>query len=267
MKKMPFGEKARRTLVGIPSRWLALWATLEIAGGMSTAGQLRPPVPPVTVNPLPEVRVTFGKSVQGRNLIAYVLGNGSNVTMVFGAFHGNEPATPGVVEKLRVYLTRHPEKWHECRVVLAPCVNPDGLRTGRRSNGHGVDINRNFPGTWRGQTVKARSNPGPYAASEPETKAVINLLRTYHPGKVISLHQALHTMIYTGESSRRLGLVMQKFNGYPMTADIGYPTPGSFGDYCGKRSSIAIITLELPAGSAATAWNQNRDALMAAVNR
>lgn len=219
-----------------------------------------------TASSVSEKRIVYGKSVKGRHLIAYALGKGPNVTMIFGAFHGNEPATPVVVEKLLTYLRKNPGQWYGCRVVLAPCVNPDGLHNGMRTNAHHVDINRNFPGTWHRHTAKSRYSPGSSPASEPETKAVIDLINAYHPQKIISLHQPLHKMIYTGRTGRRLALLMRKFNRYAITADVGYPTPGSFGDYCGKQKGIAIVTLEFPSESATAAWNHNKKALLAAIN-
>ena len=52
----------------------------------------------------PSHTLTYGRSAQGRALRAHVLGNGPDTTIIFGAFHGNEPATPGVVQRLMVYL-------------------------------------------------------------------------------------------------------------------------------------------------------------------
>lgn len=87
----------------------------------------------------------FGRSIQGRSLIAYVLGNGPNKTMLLGGFHGNERSVPGVVNTLHQYLRQHPEQWADCTVILIPCVNPDGWAAGTRVNAKSVDINRNFP--------------------------------------------------------------------------------------------------------------------------
>ncbi len=56
---------------------------------------------------LAETTEVYGKSVQGRPLTAYILGDGENVTCIFGAFHGNERGTVGVAEKLRAYLKTH----------------------------------------------------------------------------------------------------------------------------------------------------------------
>lgn len=226
--------------------------------------------PPVKPHPTPvalamEEVVTYGKSVQGRPLTAYILGHGPAVTLIFGAFHGNEPITDDMVLKLRAFLKANPRHLEGRRVVLAPVVNPDGLRRNQRANANGVDLNRNFPGTWRKEATKKRYNPGPSAASEPETRAVISLMDRYHPTKVVSIHQPFHTMNYTGQAGLELAQAMRKHNRYPITGDIGYPTPGSFGDYCGKIRDIAIVTHELPSQSASAAWQANREAWLAAI--
>ena len=33
--------------------------------------------------------------------------------------------------------------------------------------------------------------------------------------------------------------------GYPVESDIGYPTPGSFGTYCGVERNIPTLTIEV----------------------
>ena len=211
-----------------------------------------------------EQRVVYGRSVRNRPLRAVGLGTGTNVTLIFGGFHGNERSGPGVVDALYSYLRQRPELWLNCKVVLVPVANPDGWQAGTRENAHRVDINRNFPGTWQGSARAARYSPGPAAASEPETRAIIRLIARYSPAKVVSIHQPFHLLNWTGARGRNLAAVMARQDHYPVTDSIGYPTPGSFGDYCGKHG-IAVVTLELPPGSVATGWRQNREALMAAI--
>ena len=207
----------------------------------------------IPTRPEQEQSLIYGRSVQDRPLQAFVLGSGTNVTLVFGGFHGNERSGPGVVRKLHLYLQQHPEKWRDCQIILVPDAlvpdaNPDGWRTGMRDNAHHVDINRNFPGTWKPATRAARYNPGPAAASEPETQAIIRLVTLYSPTKVISIHQPLHLLNWTGLQSRTLAAVMAQRDHYPVSSDVGYPTPVSFGNYCGRRG-IAIVTLEMTRGS------------------
>jgi murein peptide amidase A len=59
---------------------------------------------------------------------------------------------------------------------------------------------------------------------------------------------------------------MSKHNGYPAVPTIGYPTPGSLGNWGGNDRQIPMITLELPrALPAARAWPDNRAAVYAAI--
>ena len=92
-----------------------------------------------------ETAITYGQSRKGRPFVAYLLGDGTNITMVSGGVHGNEPSAPGLVLILKRYLEAHPEELSGCRVILVPHVNPDGDAAGTRANAAGVDLNRNFP--------------------------------------------------------------------------------------------------------------------------
>jgi protein MpaA len=207
----------------------------------------------------------FGRSVQGRNLWAHVLGEGSNVTMIFAAVHGNETATPYLVHELRAHLKRHPEILQNRRVILIPALNPDGLQARRRYNARGVDINRNYPGTWRRPRRGESFRPGARAASEPETQAMMQLVAKYRPDKIVSIHQPLHCLAYSGERSRTLARIIAQHNGYRIKSNIGYPTPGGFGGYCETIIETPVVTLELPWQKPQAAWQRNARSLLAAI--
>jgi protein MpaA len=145
-----------------------------------------------------------------------------------------------------------------------PCANPDGWNAATRVNAHHVDLNRNFPVNWTCIGIAARNAPGPAPASEPETRAMIHLMNLYHPQKVVSLHSPLHCLNWTGPVGQAMASAMARYDHYRTTAQIGYPTPGSLGDYCGA-CGIGIVTMELPQESEAASWNANRDALLAAI--
>ncbi len=73
-----------------------------------------------------------------------------------------------------------------------PVLNPDGLATRRRQNGDQVDLNRNFPYRWHriGRPGDVHySGRGPL--SEPESRAVANLILHVRPTLSIWFHQAL----------------------------------------------------------------------------
>jgi protein MpaA len=207
----------------------------------------------------------FGRSVQGRPLWAHVLGHGPEVTLIFAAVHGNETATPYLVHQLRSHLKRDTGRLQGRRVVLVPVLNPDGLNARRRVNARGVDINRNYPGTWRRPRRGERFRPGAYPASEPETQAMIRLTSKYRPHKIVSIHQPLHCLAYSGARSRPLVRAIARENGYPIRDNIGYPTPGGFGAYCDTIIKTPVVTLELPWQSPQDAWRHNARALLAAI--
>ena len=219
----------------------------------------------ITLAPNSMVWRTFGHSAQGRPLDVAHLGTGPNRTLLFGVFHGDEPAGELVLQRLLEYLHKTPEALEGQSVTICPVVNPDGLKASTRVNARKVDINRNFPAkNWSGEDVGTRYWGGPEPASEPETQAVISLLESFRPHKIVTLHAPLHNVNYDGPAGE-LAKRMSAHNGYPVEPDIGYPTPGSFGNYIGRERKVPTITLEFPEGSGGAMWLENKSALLEAI--
>jgi len=207
----------------------------------------------------------WAKSVEGRNIYLYEIGKGKPVTLIFGAFHGSEPLSSELAFQFAEYLYNEYIIKINSTIVIVPAVNPDGLVRSKRTNANGVDINRNFPAqNWTSEYQKENQNPGELPGSEPETKAVIALLKKYQPDKIISIHSPLKMINYDGPA-KELALLISQFNGYPVSTDIGYPTPGSFGTYAGIERNIPTVTLELPRESFQQIWEQNLEALLAVI--
>lgn len=206
-------------------------------------------------------------SEQDNNIYLLELGPGGNTTMIFGAFHGDEQTGFHLVTQLAEILAAKPDLISDqSRVILIPVLNPDGLLNRTRTNSNGVDINRNFPTKdWSPDFKKKKYNPGEKPASEKETRLAMSLIDQYKPDKIISIHDDLEMNNINGPA-RALGELMAKYNHYPVTEDVGYPTPGSFGNYGGLERNIPLVTLELPDIWPEKAWQQNKDALIAAIN-
>ena len=129
--------------------------------------------------------IVFGHSVQGRPLRALEVGDprSAHRVLVVGCIHGNESAGMPVVWQLARSRPRF-DLW------LVPNLNPDGYAAGTRQNADGVDLNRNFPSQWL--RIGRRGSPqwsGPRPLSEPETRAIRELILRLRPTVTIWFHQ------------------------------------------------------------------------------
>ncbi len=211
------------------------------------------------------VRRTLGFSVENRPIDCIRMGNGPNKTLFFGVFHGDEPAGEPVLRRLVEYLVKNPEILEGRSVEICPVLNPDGLARKTRVNANLVDVNRNFPAAnWTSDGKGTRYWGGPRAASEPETMTVVELLESFAPTKIVTLHATLHNVNYDGPAAE-LAKRMSALNGYVVEPDIGYPTPGSFGTFVGREKKIPTITLEFPEGEGEAMWRENKEALLEAI--
>ena len=197
----------------------------------------------------------------------HLFGDGPRSTLVLAAIHGDEPASAVVGERLVEYLRQHPEATGGHPVAVLPVANPDGLADATRTNANRVDVNRNFPAANWKPTRPGPTHTGPYAASEPETCAVLSAVALTRPRRIISVHSGLNCNNYDGPPAARvLAERVAALNGYPVRADVGYPTPGSLGSWAGVDRGIPVLTLEIPADATGEqAWEQNREAILAGI--
>ena len=207
----------------------------------------------------------WGTSWQRRPLELYRLGTGPVGLLLLAVMHGDEPAGEYFCHQLLAEVAEQPGLLGSQTLLVCPVVNPDGLALGTRQNARGVDLNRNFPTRdWALGPAGERYYGGPEPASEPETQALMRLVHTEKPGRIVTIHADLHNLNYDGPA-QALAEAMAGENGYTLAPDIGYPTPGSFGGYAGRERSIPTITLELPEGDGVALWPANRTALLRAL--
>ncbi len=169
--------------------------------------------------------------------------DGLKTILIIGVVHGEEPQGKYLTDK---YLETH--KNFKNHMLFIPCLNPDGMAVNKRQNANKVDLNRNFPTKNWGEDCK-RENAQEYfggnnPASEIETQFVLNILEKYSPDIILTIHAPYKVVNYDGPA-KEIANKISDIIGYPTTNDIGYPTPGSFGNYAGVERDIPIITLEL----------------------
>ena len=191
---------------------------------------------------------------------------GDNYILVVGVFHGDEPQGKTIIEQylmagkyaqpMKLSPPPNPLPQGEgeqacppaflpsCHLLFIPCLNPDGLAAGTRTNANGVDLNRNFPAKNWVLSGKDEFFGGEEPASEIETRFLIEVLEEYKPQLILTLHAPYKVVNYDGPA-REIAEKIAEITGYPVEENIGYPTPGSFGTYAGIERQIPTITLEL----------------------
>ena len=202
---------------------------------------------PLTLEPQ-----TFGRSVLDTALEYWPpIGNSCDLLLLAGQ-HGEEPDCTVILSRALRALTQPAEN-----VATVLALNPDGLIRGTRGNANGVDLNRNFPTTnWSSDPTSYRWNhgaeppddriflsTGSAPACQPETQALIGLVKKLRPKQIVTLHGPLACIDDPDQSP--LGKWLAEQTKMPLVTEIGYPTPGSFGTWCCEQN-IPIITWEFP---------------------
>lgn len=226
------------------------------SAGPGPHGQAAADAAPPFVEPVIEI----GRSREVRPILLHRFGFGERPVLVLGGIHGSEGNSADCARRLVSYLRYHPMEAANTPLAVIPEANPDGLEVGVRFNAKRVDLNRNFPAAnW----VKGYAS-GPAPASEPETQAIVQIIRDLRPRRILSIHSIAGEPCnnYDGPAEQ-LARAMASANGYAVKGWIGYPTPGSLGSWAGADLGIPVVTLELPASTTgAEAWERNRSAIL-----
>lgn len=188
-----------------------------------------------------EVR-TIGETVKGRAIKAFRLGdrNASRTVVLLGVMHGSErdPArTLRTIRDSRRQITG-------VNLWVIPVLNLDGAAAQRRSNAHGVDLNRNFPDRWSRSVTGA----GPRASSEPETRAVMKFLNQVDPDVVVSLHQPFGVVDTSVSKGPGLARALSDALNLPRkNVDCGGPCHGTLTGWFNDNHDGEAITVEFTA--------------------
>jgi carboxypeptidase T len=266
----------------------------------------------------------FGRSIEDRPLWALRIGErrGSDRKVgFFGCHHAREWISVEVPYRLAVHLLDNSSSepiqgWlQQGEVWVAPMVNPDGhehtrttdrlWRKNRRRNqggSIGVDPNRNYGYMWGTLDVNTSSHVpsdqtyvGPRAFSEPEVRAVRNLVARQLFGGVLSYHSYSQLILFPwGFTAKPLvdevdlremrGLaedmerLIRGVHGQTYTAQQSsrlYPTAGDTTDWTYGEYDVPSLTIELrpasamaggfilPAEQIEPCWEENRPAALA----
>ncbi len=149
-------------------------------------------------------QVVIGKSVEGRNIMAYNYGSGPTRLLFVGGVHGGYSWNTALLAyQVMDYLKTNPSAVpSNVTVTVIPALNPDGLNKAvgtdgvflksavstknsvlvdSRFNSNKVDLSRNFDCDWQANAVwqdKPESG-GTTIFSEPESYAIKNYVETH----------------------------------------------------------------------------------------
>ena len=173
----------------------------------------------------PDITVvkSIGKTLEGRDILAIKISDNPSedeqepAILVNAMHHAREVMTPEITTDMVEYLTSNygknadVTKWiDETEIWVVPMFNLDGnnkmwnensMWRKNTRNGHGVDINRNYPTGWNScngssSNTGAQDYRGTAPASEPETQAMMNLVASIKPVFNISYHSYSEIVIY-----------------------------------------------------------------------
>lgn len=184
--------------------------------------------------------------------------------LMVGGVHGDELSSVSIVFEWMQFLREH----HDGEFVwdVIPVMNPDGLfrKKPMRTNANGVDLNRNMPTSdwqksaiayWRNRAGGSpRKFPGHSAASEPETRWLIDEIDQFRPDMIITVH-APHNLIDYDAPSRKNA--PRRFG--QLKGGLLGTYPGSLGNYAGVKRGIPVVTIELPSANTAISIAQAQE--------
>jgi murein peptide amidase A len=162
-----------------------------------------------------------------------------------GGIHGDEPEGVRLAEDTLNWLINDSLPLTLNPWIVIPCINPDGFQKNERTNGNGVDLNRNYPSkNWSADYSALRYFPGKYPGSETEVQAFVTLILAMQPSLVIHCHSWNPCVVYTGQPAEIPAQILAKCSGYPANNTIGYPTPGSLSQWGWHDNQVPIICIE-----------------------
>lgn len=236
----------------------------------------------------------IGVSCLGQPIYALKMGNfrANRRVLVQASMHGREWInTQLVMAQMEDYLTQpqYAGLLSDACLVFVPMINPDGVRIAQegadwiadpdvralverlqreggqpfdqwKSNGRGVDLNRNFDANWNihydpreiaGPAYSAYRGPAP--ESEPETQALLQLTRAFRPTVTLSYHsrgEYVYWFFYQqGDALSRdeaLAMRLAALSGYDCTPKerVNVDSCGGYKDWCVQKLGIPAFTIE-----------------------
>ncbi len=226
---------------------------------------------------------TLGYSVQGRMILGAKISDNPALEenepefRIIGCHHGNEYMSVEMALLMLEYLTDNygsiPQITHlvdDLEIWIIPMMNPDGRTAGSRYNANGVDLNRDYGYMWKGLTPDYFSQPETKVIREHGMKNNFSISLSFHTSGDIVNHVWNYKDFPVADSAFVVDISEEygSYNGYWVVEGYQwYVTNGDCNDWSyGSRSSIDA-TIETDNYNIPNVWSQNRDAMLAMMER
>ncbi len=207
----------------------------------------------------------IGKSVEGRPLHTRRYGNNGPRTLIVAGLDGEDRIAVRWIDQLSDELARRTELFQANEILIFRAVNPDGLTKKVPENSHGVLINRNFPSRRYRPLPDMSAGPGP--ATEAETRALLDVLYSFHPRRVIHLTAtSANSSAHYNRAARDVAGDLErayKLDVRPLDVE---QFPGSLEDFADGTLEAGVLSLKLSAGKDwQQAWPKLQPLVLAAI--
>lgn len=218
----------------------------------------------------------IGYSVLKQPLLTHQFGNvnAQKRILITAGMHAREWITTLACHELMALTTNLPT---DTTIMFVPNCNPDGAllaTTGLtpifrrrakflqrvnhhqsdfkmwKANARAVDLNVNFAAGW-GQGAKNITTPAPAnfigrcPNSEPETQALLKLIKQYRPTASLALHSKGEVIYYSRDEDRAMAKKLAQVTGYRPALSV--KSFGGLTDYLALRCGIPAWTIEVGA--------------------
>lgn len=224
---------------------------------------------PTTPSPSLVVWQRWADSAEGRPIELVRLGQGQHQVLVVAGLRGDDPLSVALAERLASHLTEFPALVAATTVTIIRDANPDGRVRRTAVNAHGVLLEHNFSSSnWRKLTQHGQFISGRLPESEPETRALAELIAQSRPERVLLLATVATkpSLTFCGPRADWPGKIARDAR-LPLSAPDLAATSGSLVIFAGQDRAIPCLSAELPRASNVEAlWPDVRAGLSTAVS-
>ncbi|HEY4262450.1 MAG TPA: hypothetical protein VGM98_19970 [Schlesneria sp.] len=208
----------------------------------------------------------IGRSGAGMPLHSRRFGRQGIRTLVIAGLDGLDVVGTRWNDELAEALLRRSDLLQNNEIMIVRAGNPEGLMNRIPTNLRGVLINRNFPSR-RYQLMPDKST-GSGPASEAETKAILDVLYSFRPRRVIHLTSTSgrSTVLYN-RAATDVGDELEKR--YKLHVQLLDPeqVPGSIEEFADVTLDAAVISLKLNSSPEwQSAWKKNAASILTAIS-